>query len=897
MFSVLAQKTHPERKKIMNKRESAAKRFFSVLLALCLIIPCLPTFTLPARADTVVNSNLVADPSTADNYMSMLGTSADGNRYSGRVWFDKSVFTAGSESSLPADAPSIDIDSSFLVIGSALGSTTSVTTTTSSEATLDVVLILDNSQSMDDDSRLSKAVSAANSLINKILAGNDKNRIAVVTYSEGSSLLLDLEHYTTKDTYLTIESKGKVKATAVVESTNQTVTETSMGYKTATAQQSGLYTGMKLLADETDTSGRVPVVILLTDGIADYASATNWNAPVNTTVNHKDNTITAGVILSTILTGAYMRASVEDNYKVAPTVYGIGVDIPSAEAADAAVIMNPSVYFTTSSASSLGSTAYSWYEDWAKAESTVTKSDGSFTWNFNQLPSTGTSTVTKQDIKDNINYIDTYYTIDNADLVDTFDKILVEINEKAFVPIVDTKVSGDTEISVPLTYVDFIGNYMEVKEFKAVTLFGSTYSVSKSLAAPVITDTVEDGVTTRSEVTTYLVESKEIINTVLGVTFDIQDAVTITVKDTYTYDPVNEVQIGVSKQEVRVVISSSALPLIYDKVVNNQGTITYETNRDSVKPIRIYYTVGISDDVVDANGQVITDVIDDEYLENNTNTDGTINFYSNAYGEMNQYTVTANDTLELLYGDSHAAANISEENRYYYHQNNYPVYITATNSDGSDIDWDKGEYGVLYYKGNGIDQTLLADYKTEYLTYADFASLKDTDEVYTLVAFYRPTSGGSGEAVGYLVYTEWQYLKSAITFYDNVNGVYINGYDSSTGAFITSKDDGYAVSTSVIENYIAEKSLKNSDIVCALGIDTWRTSRLHNMTVTKEKNTTNTASLVVAPVYNEDSIHSGNMVSWLGNNGRLTVAPQQGISVEKIVSGELSQQSFDFTVT
>ena len=79
-----------------------AKRLFCVIIALCLIIPCLPTFSIPVVANVTQNQSAVADPSTANNYTAMLGTDKDGNRYSGRVWFDKSVYTwLDDESKLP----------------------------------------------------------------------------------------------------------------------------------------------------------------------------------------------------------------------------------------------------------------------------------------------------------------------------------------------------------------------------------------------------------------------------------------------------------------------------------------------------------------------------------------------------------------------------------------------------------------------------------------------------------------------------------------------------------------------------------------------------------------------------------------------------------------------------
>ena len=39
------------------------------------------------------NFNRISDPSTMDSYQNLLLSDADGSRYAGRIWSDKSVFT------------------------------------------------------------------------------------------------------------------------------------------------------------------------------------------------------------------------------------------------------------------------------------------------------------------------------------------------------------------------------------------------------------------------------------------------------------------------------------------------------------------------------------------------------------------------------------------------------------------------------------------------------------------------------------------------------------------------------------------------------------------------------------------------------------------------------------
>ena len=141
-------------------------------------------------------------------------------------------------------------------------------------------------------------------------------------------------------------------------------------------------------------------------------------------------------------------------------------------------------------------------------------------------------------------------------------------------------------------------------------------------------------------------------------------------------------------------------------------------------------------------------------------------------------------------------------------------------------------------------------------------------------------------------------MKTDIAYYDNLRGVYINGYEN--GSFITSEDIGYAVDTSVIEAYLSQNpNVKKSDIICALAVESWRINRLHNMMVEKEENVTGTAKYSYVPTHNEDAIHDGNLVVWLGNNGKMALTAQQGVSITKNVSETVNgaETLFGFTVT
>ena len=70
-------------------KHSFSKKFLSVFLCIALIMTYLPISVM--AASTANGGEIVTDPGTADAWEDIMGTTADGNRYAGRVWVDKSV--------------------------------------------------------------------------------------------------------------------------------------------------------------------------------------------------------------------------------------------------------------------------------------------------------------------------------------------------------------------------------------------------------------------------------------------------------------------------------------------------------------------------------------------------------------------------------------------------------------------------------------------------------------------------------------------------------------------------------------------------------------------------------------------------------------------------------------
>ena len=891
------------------KKNGWGRRAFALLLAAALLVGYLPSVRVQAAA-----GQGVADLSTAMSYKDMLGTANDGNRYAGRIWTDKSVFASNNGTELDAvwaevtDKNGVTLNTSsaeFMTVYSALGSTTSSYSEMTVSNALDVVLVMDVSYSMDSDTtinnqrmtRLEAVANAANGLISSVLEGSN-NRLAVVTYDDYADVLLPLDSYKYSENVLSVSTYGSsatTTATVTKAGSNQAETYTTSGYAQLTNLQDGINTGMQLLANASNTADRIPVVIVMTDGEANRAVSSGWyNVATSNFAGSYYNGLTPGVILSTLLNAAYMKTLIEQNYDTDATVYTIGVDLSSNSTAS--VVMDPAAKFVSGASGNAG-TAYGWYTRWAGGEA-VSERANSTNWVFSQLPAD--SSVTQDAVKANINYADKYYDVSSAgdtssELEDAFDAIVEELSQAAWSPITSMTTQDGIDHDTPLTYVDFIGDYMEVKSVQAISLFGKAFAVTKGTASTPTYSVVDDK-TIATTVTPYTVTGT-VDNTVLGVSnIDLSTAISITVT---TETPVTEttegvyVQSGAAEQTLRVVLNNDqVLPLINHDVENTNGTITINTTNNV--PLRVYYTVDVTDYVLDGAGNVIMDLVDETGTE--------VTFYANQYSEMN-----ANQSL---LGDAHVSAQPSEQNRYYYHQSNYPIYTSVT---GNNLNWEASEYGVLYYSSTGVgirsdtNNDKHEDLTTTDMTWATLPSGDDT-QVYTLVGFTRSTAdtndGNAGEFVAYIVYTTWGQLKRDIALYDTVNGVYVN-YDAVSNTCYPS-DIGYALdltaAQTAVDAYCTANGITANDLQVYLGIGSWRQSRLDNMTRVKSDATiTNTVTTSYAPVLNTDAAHVGGLVVWLGNNGKVTRSASTGLKITKDVgefkTGDTAATKFPITVT
>ncbi len=845
-------------------KHSLSKRFLSVFLCIALMMTYLP---ISVMADSTGATNKVTDPGTADAWEDIMGTAADGNRYAGRVWVDKSVYKDGDTVTLNRQGNSestftVDLDEEngeyFQVVFSALGSSMSTNTQTYASRPLDVVLVLDTSTSMATNSgsktRFQHMIEAANLLLEDLLALGDV-RVAIVSFNADSETIIDLNKYD-NGVVLSVNNYNNRTGNGVITARDNKGSQLGKddGYTSGTNLQDGIDRGMSILANAQNTEGRAPVAIVLADGRANRAVDEEWYAP---TSSNRQSSGDAGIMLSTLLNAAYGRTRVEKNYGTDMTVYGIGIDLD--DDSDDYIFLNPGAEgasgFNGSNTASSVQSAWTAFNTW-KSGTTATIGNGwsSFTFDHD-WPAAG---VTTAEIAANINYVDDYQDVDSADLGDAFDEILQELSTGAFNPISDTNNGATGVEDTPLIYVDNIGQYMEVKSIQALQVFGNTYNITKN----------GNG--------TYSVAAGSGVNPTTNENWNTASDIRISVN-----------QNADGTQQLRVYINQEILPILLDEitVTTENGETTRTLEEHGYPPLRIYYTVGVDEDVLLPNGEVNPAKIDGDYAY--LNNDGTVSFYSNAFGQLN--TANADGDAFVDEGDAHVGFVPSHDNRYYYHQAHQEIFIDAKNKNGSEIQWDDDMYGVPWDE---------SQYDLTAMTYADLDTVKDSDRVYTYVTFTRPTGKGiAAEEVTYLVYTTWGALKSAVTYHDKVNNANLNG----GAAIATEQVDA------VVRAYKSSVRISDSDLIAILGMKSRRVSRLSNMFETKVDNATGTAETSYAPEYNdgayeEDDMHEhSEVIVWLGNNGKLTLPVASGIKITKdvteLANGASANEKFPITVT
>jgi len=474
------------------------KRVLSLLLVLVMVLGMLPGIRLPAfaaEAPEITVLGKVADSSTMHNWKDYYGTSSilpDGGRgistwKAGGVWTDKSVFASVADlQAADSSAPAVTIgEDSFLIALSALGSTKKVTGLSS--APTDTMLVLDLSQSMDQSNSVRAMVNATNATINALLEMNANNRVGVVLYSGNSNTsydaqpssattILPLDRYTASSgVYLTVTGQGDTTV-SVASGTRNSDGRTVTGSKNTvggTYIQNGLYKAYQAFSAMSDkgvvlsgsqkNTQRTPIIVLMSDGAPTIAT-TNYSNVGTSNTGDGSNT-TNRITFLTQLTAAYVKGMVQAHYNNTPAkFYTLGLNTATSEQATAVLYPSGS-----------GNTLKNYWDNFSDGTS-----NGSSVWISSGFSVTYNSTAANV----GMNYVDSYWSASNsAAMVDAFRQIVNDIEmQSAFsVTLVE---SGEANLDGYITVEDELGAMMEVKSVKGIWLDDALFTgaeVAKSL--------------------------------------------------------------------------------------------------------------------------------------------------------------------------------------------------------------------------------------------------------------------------------------------------------------------------------------------------------------------------------------------------------------------------------
>lgn len=754
------------------------KRFFALLLAVFMLTGLMPVSAAASSEDSPAytpETSTEVDVDSRYDYRAIFDL--DNTRYDGRIWTDKTV-AAGDltytgnvrevEDEVISDhsgAVTVKLDEGedFLVSYSALASTTSVLSETASP--IDLVLVLDMSpMSNSKDGKLASMLSAVESAAESIMGLNENNRVAVVAFSSQAKVLLPLGRYKSVD----MSSSGQTGLTTTVtctyleEGKTQTGTETFVvSYQNGTPvnkyTQMGVYTGMKVLLENDDTTVQVgattvtrqPALILMSEGEPKIASTVIDN-PTQSTVQANgdiyvtEDEIAAGLsktyransvfvdrveikrnegvadhgsdidghnnhrrhaqTFATLLTAAYMKKAVAGHYGLTGDekmqVYTIGINPTSANSPElAAVVLDPK----TELASNADFAGY--VQSFCGENGSVTLLNGGGGNNHTSTTLTNKFNLTADELR----YNDGYYTVtgsgDDINWSGIFDLVIAQVTSNtAKVPtlVESTDVTGDS--SGWLNYADPLGEYMELKSVKAL----------------IINDVIYRGC--RSEVRSgriYYVFSGQATNPVYG-TNDLSDI------DIYV-ETVN------GRQTLHVDIPAALLPLRQTTVTENvEGQVTGFTH-NSAYPFRLVYSVGLQEGVV-TEGHVNLKMVSEEYIAGHT-VNGLVQFYEGMYDPDSSSQPGDVGLDEKTIGNAYVSYTPALDNPFYYVDEDTPLYtneactVPAAKYDEGQTYYFKATYYRAVNDGDSVDSDIKAVEATEVVMRPSSTIPEDSTEV------------------------------------------------------------------------------------------------------------------------------------------------------------------------
>ncbi len=732
----------------MTVKKSFTRKALSLFLSVALLLACLPLAVFPVSAAPAnTAATRTADPITMNDWKNYFlpDSGALSTENAGGIWTDKSVLT---DAAIFANAKDIHghtlgmkSDNSFLVALSAIASNMTINGVTSTPT--DTIIVLDMSNSIVN--HVSSMASAANKSVQALFAANPNNRVAVVSYNSSSSVLLPLGSYTagTDGNYLVSSTQRISIANGV---TNKANNQPVSGYVTNSAgtyTQAGIIEAIDQLKARTTTTGRLPVVILLTDGeptIANFDVATLNGTEINLDDFYGDRKPSYAFL--TQLTLAYLKQKAFPDMLL--YTIGVGNGITDAMMQD---VINPGTAMSNQTLrnywntfKSLDHTDNSTSNDrmtLAHSNWVVTMSDNLKGLTFDYI----SKVKNAQGVEVNGYFPATSNNL-AQDIENAFDAIVQEIIDKsAYTP---TLVQGAKQHSGYISFVDKIGEHMSVTDVKGLVL-GNTLFSGADLAqnftpsggalgtqtSPSALGTIMmEAVMQRMGITDAAVARKLIDDAYYyrqlyydpeshvysnyigwyadaagkylgfwyeGITTPAPANAKSIVKSYGYLGEVNQhaksdmmfatvqvrYDIATGDETVSFAIPAALIPVITYKVsLDENDALIGLTAEGNTEPLRLVYEVALDTDINSIN---VKDMVDDAYLNKADHTGKKANVAANGdiYFYTNQYEI-AETAGENVYGynkvNTYSYFRPSHENDRYYYQENTPIY---SNTNGT----------------------------------------------------------------------------------------------------------------------------------------------------------------------------------------------------------------------
>ncbi len=710
----------------MKATNKLTTKIVSVLLCIALLISYMPYMAATAGAAAADITGRVTDPATLNGWKQYFPTSTSSEintENAGGIWTDKSVMAGtGDINALISGNQKVsmtDSENGLLVALSALGS--NMTVSGMAAMPTDTVIILDMSNSIIN--HVSSMATAANTSLKTLLEANPNNRVAIVSYNSTSSVLLPLGSYTAgrDGNYLTSSTQRISIADGVTNKDTQERVSGSITNSSGTYTQAGIKAAIDQLKARSVTSGRLPVVILLTDGEPTIANTDIANLSGTTmTLNDYSSSYKPGYAFLTQLSMAYLKQVAYPDMLF--YTIGVGNGVTDDLMQD---VINPDANISDRTLRNYWST----FNDLA-ANGTMTV--GKRSWVLTKTAAMqGLNTDYLSKIQNSQGQlVNGYFPATSRDLAKdiekAFESVMAEIISKsAYVP---TLVQGAAEFSGYISFVDKVGKYMEVDSIKGV-VFDDTLHTGAVLASHFTSENSSggslkpyaqmsalgkqfiDSVATRLNVdtsTAYTIiqnawnkgwisysSSSSYSNWFgwlsnasggyIGVwdgSYPVTDPNAVFINRSYamlgtlvndndTTDMMFSTirvreRISTGEQEVNFAIPASLIPTVtYDVSLKEDKTLDSITVTDAT-PIRLIYEVKLDDAI---NSLTMLDSVDADYLAANTDQNGNVRFYSNQFD--------SNFTTGYEKVNTYSYFRPSRQNDRYYYQIDSAVYMNA----------------------------------------------------------------------------------------------------------------------------------------------------------------------------------------------------------------------------